>query len=395
MSELGEVVQAARNGRAKKESRQQAFAELVSQFYEIAFRWAFSRLHDADLAQDAVQEAFVVAYQKLEQLQEPEAFAGWFKQIVLSQTYRLLRDTRPLSQAVKLSQEIMDSELGPLALIENDEFKARVMTAVQALPEKEQEVTQLFYLSGSSLLTLGYASVNTVASKLLEFSEAMIGLVLIAMLIAYLPTMYSAFSRRETAVVLWESRAGSPPTVAEMVSRSYRTGELERLRDVWMSWQTWFAELEESHTSLSPLVFFRSPQPQRSWITAAGSVMDSAAFILAAVDVPFDPQAAFCIRSGFLALRQIADFFKLPHESNPRPDMPISISRYEFDKVCQELVAQNVPIRADRDLAWKNFVGWRVNYDDVLLRLAALTSAPYAPWVSDRSALIRTAKRKP
>ena len=91
----------------------------------------------------------------------------------------------------------------------------------------------------------------------------------------------------------------------------YRTGELERLRDVWMSWQIWFAELEESHTSLSPLVFFRSPQPQRSWITAAGNVMDSAAFMLAAVDVRFDPQAAFCIRAGFLALRQIADFFGL------------------------------------------------------------------------------------
>ncbi|VAW42675.1 hypothetical protein MNBD_CHLOROFLEXI01-4544 [hydrothermal vent metagenome] len=65
---------------------------------------------------------------------------------------------------------------------------------------------EIFILSGSSLLTLGYASVNTTASKLLEFSEAMIGLVLIAMLIAYLPTMYSAFSRRETAVVLWEAR---------------------------------------------------------------------------------------------------------------------------------------------------------------------------------------------
>ena len=150
MSELGEVVQAARNGRAKKESRQQAFAELVSQFYEIAFRWAFSRLHDADLAQDAVQEAFVVAYQKLEQLQEPEAFAGWFKQIVLSQTYRLLRDTRPLTLAVGISQEMMASEPGPAALIENDEMKERVMTAVQALPEKEQVVTKLFYLNGYS-----------------------------------------------------------------------------------------------------------------------------------------------------------------------------------------------------------------------------------------------------
>ena len=248
---------------------------------------------------------------------------------------------------------------------------------------------ELFFLSGSSLLTLGYASVNTTASKLLEFSEAMIGLVLIAMLNAYLPTMYSAFSRRETAVVLWEARAGSPPTVAEMVSRSYRTGELERLRDVWLFWQTWFAELEESHTSLSPLVFFRSPQAQRSWITAAGNVMDSAAFILSAVDVPFNPQAAFCIRAGFLALRQIADFFGLPHESNPVPDMPISISRYEFDKVCDRLAAQGVPLKANREQAWRDFAGWRVNYDDVLLALAALTIAPYAPWISDRSALQR------
>ena len=253
---------------------------------------------------------------------------------------------------------------------------------------------ELFYLSGSSLLTLGYASVNAISSKLLEFSEAMIGLVLIAMLIAYLPTMYSAFSRRETAVVLWESRAGSPPTVAEMVSRSYRTGELERLRDVWIAWQTWFAELEESHTSLSPLVFFRSPQPQRSWVTAAGNVMDSAAFMLSAVDVRFEPQAAFCIRAGFLALRQIADFFNLPYEANPIKGMSISISRYEFDEVYDKLAAQAVPLKPDREQAWQDFAGWRVNYDDVLLALAALTRAPYAPWISDRSAINRAAEAK-
>lgn len=248
---------------------------------------------------------------------------------------------------------------------------------------------EIFFLSGSSLLTLGYASVNTTASKVLEFSEAMIGLVLIAMLIAYLPTMYSAFSRRETAVVLWESRAGAPPTVKEMVSRSHRTQELDRLRDVWLTWQIWFAELEESHTSLSPLVFFRSPQPQRSWITAAGNVMDSAAFILSTVDVRFEPQAAFCIRAGFLALRQIADFFGLPHETNPTADMPISISRYEFDEVCEELIAQGVPLKEDREKAWQDFAGWRINYDDVLLSLATLTRAPYAPWISDRSAVNR------
>ncbi|MEZ4591678.1 MAG: hypothetical protein R3D55_11145 [Chloroflexota bacterium] len=97
---------------------------------------------------------------------------------------------------------------------------------------------------------------NTTGSKLLEFSEAMIGLVLIAMLIAYLPTMYSAFSRREISRCPLGITRRVTPTVAEMVTRSYRTGELERLRDVWMSWQTWFAELEESHTSLRRWSFF-------------------------------------------------------------------------------------------------------------------------------------------
>lgn len=187
MSELGEVVQAARNGRVKTEIRQQAFAELVSQFYEVAFRWAFSRLHDADLAQDAVQEAFVVAYQKLHQLQEPGAFAGWFKQIVLSQTYRLLRDTRPLAQAVNLPQELVASEMGPVALVENDELKARVMTAVQALPEKEQEVTQLFYLNGYSqkeiarLLELPLTTVK----KRLQYARRNLRGILVSMMDAF------------------------------------------------------------------------------------------------------------------------------------------------------------------------------------------------------------------
>ncbi|WP_420643710.1 RNA polymerase sigma factor [Candidatus Leptofilum sp.] len=191
MNELAQLVQTARSGRAKTEIRQQAFAELVSRFYETAFRWAFSRLHDADLAQDAVQEAFVVAYQKLHQLQQPEAFAGWFKQIVLSQTYRLLRDTRPLAQAINLSQDIITQEPGPVALVENDELKARVMTAVQALPEKEQVVTQLFYLNGYSqkeiarLLELPLTTVK----KRLQYARRNLRGILVSMMDAFVPEL--------------------------------------------------------------------------------------------------------------------------------------------------------------------------------------------------------------
>jgi hypothetical protein len=261
---------------------------------------------------------------------------------------------------------------------------------------KPRPLFELFAISGSSLLTLGTAGAESWPSKLLEFSEATLGLILIALLIAYLPTMYSAFSRRETAVSVWDARAGSPPTVVEMVGRTHRTNELGSLRDIWLEWEVWFAELEESHTSLASLAFFRSPVPNRSWVTACGNVLDCASFILTTVDVPFEPRAAFCIRSGFLALRQIANFFGLPYDPNPQQGDLISISRQEYDEVCATLAAQGVPLRADRDETWKHFAGWRVNYDAVLLQLADLTMAPYAPWISDRSAvnLPTVAKRK-
>lgn len=254
--------------------------------------------------------------------------------------------------------------------------------------------SETLFLSGSSLLTLGYASVNTVPSKLLEFSEAMIGLLLVALLIAYLPTMYSAFTRRETAVALLEGYAGSPPSAVELISRSYRTGELESLREFWVSWQTWFAEVEESHTSLSALAFFRSPQSDRSWVTAAGTVLDSASLVLSTVAIPWEPRAAFCIRSGYLCLRQVASFFNYPYNPNPSPGDPISISRAEFDEVCARLEQDGVPLNADRDQAWRDFAGWRINYDSVLLFLAAFTMAPYAPWSSDRSAVSFTPRHK-
>jgi hypothetical protein len=103
--------------------------------------------------------------------------------------------------------------------------------------------------------------------------------------------------------------------------------------------------------------------------------------------MPVDPQADLCIRAGFIALRRIADFFRVPHNPNPQPGDPISISREEYDLACDQLAAAHVPLKADRDQAWRDFSGWRVNYDTVLLALAAITMAPYAPWSSDRSLL--------
>ena len=172
-----------------------------------------------------------------------------------------------------------------------------------------------------------------------------------------------------------------------MILRFNRLHGLERLNEQWRSWEVWFADIEESHTSLPALVFFRSPQPEHSWVTAAGAILDAAAITLAVIDFPHDPQAALCLRAGYLALRHIADFFNIPYTPNPQPGDAISIRREEFDDVLRQLAANGVPLVADANQAWRDFAGWRVNYDTVLVALAALTMAPSAPWSSDRPVL--------
>lgn len=249
-----------------------------------------------------------------------------------------------------------------------------------------------FSTSGSSLLTLGFMPVINLLTTILAFSEATIGLGLVALLIAYLPTMYSAFSRRETLVTLLEVRAGAPPSAVTLIERAYRIRGLDYLTELWEQWELWFAELDETHTSLAAVIFFRSPAADRSWVTAAGAILDAASLMNSTVDVPRTSEGQLCIRAGYLALRHIADFFQIDYNTSPKPGDPISISREEFDAACDQLAQSGVPLLADRDQAWRDYSGWRVNYDTVLLELADLTMAPYAPWSSDRG-VIRTKNR--
>jgi hypothetical protein len=241
-----------------------------------------------------------------------------------------------------------------------------------------------FDLSGSSLFTLGFTRPEGLGSTALIFVEGAIGLFLLALLVTYLPSIYAAFSRREVGITALEVRAGSPPSAREMIWRYWRLERLPEIHEVWAEWERWFVDVEESHTSHPSLAFFRSSHPDHSWVTAAGAVLDGAALTLSSVDVPRDVKAEFCIRAGYLCLRAIADYFQIAHDPDPHPDDPISIDRSEWEAVIEELGSAGVPITSDRDRAWRDFAGWRVNYDRVLISLAALTEAPSALWSSDR-----------
>lgn len=253
-----------------------------------------------------------------------------------------------------------------------------------------------FEISGSSIFTLGFVRPPRGEGEwgyVIAFVEAGTGLALLALFIAFLPTIYSAFSRRELEVSRLAARAGTPPDAVELLTRYHLIGWTNDLPQLWAEWEVWFSEISESHTTFAMLAFFRSPNPHRSWITSAGAVLDAAALAQSTLMTPWSPQAGLCIRAGYLALREVAELYQIPFDSDPAPDAPISIARTEFIDAYERLGGAGVPVRPDRDRAWRDFAGWRVNYDGVLVELAGLTTAPYAPWSSDRSLRIPRRRR--
>src|SRR5712664_975655 len=132
----------------------------------MAFACAYAVLGEAYLAEDVAQDAFVVAWQKLDQLREPSAFPGWFKRIVLSQCNRLTRGKR--LQIVPLDVG-PTTDPGPHIIAEKHEILNKVLRAIKALPDNERLVTTLFYVNGYTQADIGHfleVPVSTVNKRL-------------------------------------------------------------------------------------------------------------------------------------------------------------------------------------------------------------------------------------
>ena len=267
---------------------------------------------------------------------------------------------------------------------------AYVGFALLLWPFAAHGVVSAFIDAGSSLFTLGFAVPVGAVPAVIVFLAAATGLVIVTLQIAYLPTLYAAFNRRETEVALLNARAGVPSWGPELLARThYALGSgvssIDTLPDLYQQWERWAADVAESHTTYLPLVRFRSPRPLSSWVTALLAVLDSAALILvlspdAAPTVP----ARLCLRSGFLCLNQIARAmgFDVPDESGP--DARISLTYDDFLEAIARMREVDFPIEREPEEAWPDFVGWRVNYERAAFVVAAAVDAVPALWSGPR-----------
>jgi hypothetical protein len=243
--------------------------------------------------------------------------------------------------------------------------------------------------SGSSLFTIGFADVEGGASGV-HFGAAATGLVVVALQIAYLPTLYSAFNRREMLVTLLETRAGAPAWGPEVLARHHLVGIVDNLPTFYAEWEQWAADVAETHTTYPTLIWFRSPQRLQSWVGGLLAVMDSAALYLSLSPSAAPSEARLCVRMGYTCIRRIADVLRIEYTADPRPDEAIALTYEEFAQGVAHLALVGFPMERTAEEAWPHFRGWRVNYETAVYALADRTVAAPALWSGLRRHLPQT-----
>jgi len=240
--------------------------------------------------------------------------------------------------------------------------------------------TQL-YLSGTSFFTLGLGDVtpHTPFARLVTVGEAGMGFAFLAIVISYLPVLYGAFSRREANISLLDARAGSPPNAAELLRRHASRQNLDALDDYLRAWESWAAELMESHLSYPVLCYFRSQHNNQSWVSALATILDACALLIAHTEGALRWQAELTFAICRHALVDLAQALAIP----PRL---VSQDRFEASTLAemrQILGAAGAPLckahAADETLAQM-----RGMYEPYLIGFSEQLLMPLPVWSDSR-----------
>ena len=166
----------------------------------------------------------------------------------------------------------------------------------------------LLYHSGETFFTLGYGDITPASyySRALSVCEAGMGFGFLAVVIGYLPTIYSAFSRREIEISLLDARAGSPPSAAELLARTLSGVDRGTLDRLLHDWERWAAEVLESHLSYPVLSFYRSQHSNQSWLGALTVILDATALVIAGIEGVNSEQARWTYKMARHAVVDLA-----------------------------------------------------------------------------------------
>lgn len=238
------------------------------------------------------------------------------------------------------------------------------------------------YFAGVSFLTIGYGDFTPTGgtARVVGLIAGASGFSVVAIVTAFLFSVFGAFAARENFVITFGTRAGAPPSGLVLLETYRRLGIERDLDRVFEDGMIWGAAVLESHLSYPILAFFRSSHDYESWVGALGGLLDAATLRITLIDDGPPGHAKLFSVLGRHLVGDIGRYFGFETAGGA------GIERHEFDAARTRLVEAGYPVR-DGDLAWLDFAQQRATYAATLNEIAAYFRIPPAQWVGDRSIL--------
>ncbi|HKW27004.1 MAG TPA: potassium channel family protein [Terriglobales bacterium] len=239
-------------------------------------------------------------------------------------------------------------------------------TRLQAAPGS-MDFGGLLYFSGTTFFTLGYGDVVPLsgAARALAVLESGVGFGFLAMVIGYLPVIYSSFSRREVEISLLDARAGSPPSAQEFLSRMAGAHNQPLLDRFLHEWEHWAAEVLESHISYPVLGLFRSQHINQSWLGSLTTILDVSALTIVGIDGIASNQARLTFAMARHAVVDLAQVVGARYDAHATD----RLSAQELVSLRQALAANGLQLRAGEE-ADRKLLALRSMYEPYVQALA-------------------------
>src|SRR6476660_686821 len=237
------------------------------------------------------------------------------------------------------------------------------------------------YFAASSLLTIGYGDIvaNGTAARIVVVVAAATGLGVVALVVTFLFSLYANYQRREAPVVLLQAKAGAPLSAVVLLENMARLELSDRLPMFFGEWERWEVEVLDSHVAYPLLGYFRSSHDNLSWISARGTVLDTATLVLTTIDGVPRGQAELAKALGDHLVEDITNLGNRARAST-------SLDRPSFDAVYERLAAAGYRL-VPEDEAWPAFAAARASYADRLEQMAVFWVAPSVSWFGGSEAL--------
>lgn len=147
-----------------------AFGELFVQFQPSIYSIAFRRTGDVNDAQELVQDVFIQAMEKIDQLRTPEAFPGWLRQITVRMSInRMVRRRMAFATEPEILQATVLTDEPPEGDMVDREQAEKVREGLARLRPMDRETLEAFYVRGKSLAEMAdefEAPIGTIKRRL-------------------------------------------------------------------------------------------------------------------------------------------------------------------------------------------------------------------------------------